>query len=169
MTFIYIMRQDLVPFWLWQTHSLRQPSCWSLAHTWNSPQILDYWCRFPPCAPTHHTSETQLLFLAQKNVLLCPVVIHVFVHDFILHVEFLLVIVEVVQLFLQSGNVGLQPGLNVRGGDSLFLKKFPLGFQHFVLLFQRSDLWYKEEVQTKPKIFFKEAFWDLDFLQSTQT
>lgn len=40
----------------------------------------------------------------------------------------------------QVGNVGFEHHVDVRVGGGLFLQKFPLGFKHFVLLFQEPYL-----------------------------
>lgn len=74
-----------------------------------------------------------------------------FVHDIVLHVKFELVIVEALQLSLQVADVGLQHGLHVGGGGGLSLQQVPLGFQHFVLLFQVSYLWHQKEVPKRIK------------------
>lgn len=40
----------------------------------------------------------------------------------------------------QVGDVGFEHHVDVRAGGGLFLQKFPLGFKHFVLLFQEPHL-----------------------------
>lgn len=49
-------------------------------------------------------------------------------------------VTQVVQMLLQVGNVGFEHHVDVRAGGGLFLQKFPLGFKHFVLLFQEPYL-----------------------------
>ncbi len=91
-------------------------------------------------------------------------------HDIVLHVESVFVVVEKLQLPLQVGDVGLQHGLNGRGGGSLSLHQLPLGFQHFVLLLQVSYLWHKQEPnQTDPNVFYRDrlSHWLLNISPKT--
>lgn len=82
-------------------------------------------------------------------VILCFVIVHIVVHDVVLHVKFVFVVVEKVQLPLQVGNVGLQHGLGIGGGCGLLLQQLPLGIQHFILLLQKSHLWHTNQPQNQ--------------------
>lgn len=54
--------------------------------------------------------------------------------------QFELFVTQIVQVLSQVGDVGLEHHVDVRAGGGLLLQKFPLGFQHFVLLFQEPHL-----------------------------
>lgn len=54
--------------------------------------------------------------------------------------QFEFFITHVVQMLSQVGDVGFEHHVNVRVGGGFSLKKFPLGFKHFVLLFQEPYL-----------------------------
>lgn len=47
---------------------------------------------------------------------------------------------QIVQMLSQVGDVGFEHHVDVGAGGGLFLQKFPLGFKHFVLLFQEPHL-----------------------------
>lgn len=56
---------------------------------------------------------------------------------------------QVVQMLSQVGDVGFEHHVDVRARGGLFLQKFPLGFQHFVLLFQESYLLRKMTIKVE--------------------
>lgn len=57
-----------------------------------------------------------------------------------IRLQFEFFMTQVVQMLSQVGDVGFEHHVSVRAGSGLFLQKFPLGFKHFVLLFQEPYL-----------------------------
>lgn len=54
--------------------------------------------------------------------------------------QFYFIMSQVVKLFAQVRDVGFKHGIDVRVRRGLVLQEFPLGLEHFVLLFQEAYL-----------------------------